>query len=167
MKRFLKYFLIILVTIGCTVLFYHFALNYDIKIVDKSKTKENKQEEKIHKKTLEEKKEEPTEVKEPQTKEFTIEDDFGDGGSITINAIKYVRLSGFAGASDQLFYIDKDYNLIHLRISVKKEEKISSNIVDIEVDQKDPGMVKAYYEKEHTIYKENGNVEYIEKKKAG
>ena len=98
---------------------------------------------------------------EVETREFVFVDEFGSGEkSVVVNAIKYVRLGGFSGASANVYYIDKNYVLYHLDLIYLNKTILSDNIVDIESDE---NGVYAYYDKTHKIKNEDKYIIYKQK----
>jgi len=96
---------------------------------------------------------------EVETHDYTFTNEFGTGeDKVTIKAIKYVRLGGFAGASSNIYYIDKNYVLYHLELVNLKKTILSNNIVDIKLE--DNGKVIAYYNESHTIKNDNMHITY-------
>lgn len=157
MKRIFKIFVIILL-IGLAIFL---LINYKQNNVkeDNTKVKENKTEEvkKEEKEEIKEEKEEET--KEPE--EYTFEDEYGSGEETKVKAYEYVRLSGFAGAGNHVFYIDEDHNLIYLNGSEKTV--LSDNIIDLSYNPETDTFVTAYYKDKHNTKVENKYIQYEKK----
>lgn len=95
--------------------------------------------------------------------EYTFKNEFGDGTkTISIKARQVEQLSGFSGATANIYYIDKDYNLYHLELVDEfPTTKIATNIKKIELT--DDGIV-AYFENPYDIVQEDNYVSYKENK---
>ena len=95
--------------------------------------------------------------------EYTFKNEFGDGTkTISIKARQVEQLSGFSGATANIYYIDKDYNLYHLELVDEfPTTKLATNIKKIELT--DDGIV-AYFENPYDIVQEDNYVSYKENK---
>ena len=95
--------------------------------------------------------------------EYTFKNEFGDGTkTISIKARQVEQLSGFSGATANVYYIDKDYNLYHLELVDEfPTTKLATNIKKIELT--DDGIV-AYFENPYDIVQEDNYVSYKENK---
>ena len=153
MKRIFKIFVIILLIGLAIFLLINYKQNNTKE--DNTKVKENKTEE-VKKEEKEEKEEE---TKEPE--EYTFEDEYGSGEETKVKAYEYVRLSGFAGAGNHVFYIDEDHNLIYLNGSEKTV--LSDNIIDLSYNPETDTFVTAYYKDKHNTKVENKYIQYEKK----
>lgn len=95
--------------------------------------------------------------------EYTFKNEFGDGTkTISIKARQVEQLSGFSGATANIYYIDKDYNLYHLELVDEfPTTKLATNIKKLELT--DDGIV-AYFENPYDIVQEDNYVSYKENK---
>ena len=95
--------------------------------------------------------------------EYTFKNEFGDGTkTISIKARQVEQLSGFSGATANVYYIDKDYNLYHLELVDEfPATKLATNIKKLELT--DDGIV-AYFENPYDIVEEDNYVSYKENK---
>lgn len=95
--------------------------------------------------------------------EYTFKNEFGDGTkTISIKARQVEQLSGFSGATANIYYIDKDYNLYHLELVDEfPTTKLATNIKKLELT--DDGIV-AYFENPYDIVEEDNYVSYKENK---
>ena len=95
--------------------------------------------------------------------EYTFKNEFGDGTkTISIKARQVEQLSGFSGATANVYYIDKDYNLYHLELVDEfPATKLATNIKKLELT--DDGIV-AYFENPQDIVEEDNYVSYKENK---
>lgn len=95
--------------------------------------------------------------------EYTFKNEFGDGTkTISIKARQVEQLSGFSGATANVYYIDKEYNLYHLELVDEfPTTKLATNIKKIELT--DDGIV-AYFENPYDIVQEDNYVSYKENK---
>ncbi len=95
--------------------------------------------------------------------EYTFKNEFGDGTkTISIKARQVEQLSGFSGATANVYYIDKDYNLYHLELVDEfPTTKLATNIKKLELT--DDGIV-AYFENPYDIVEEDNYVSYKENK---
>lgn len=95
--------------------------------------------------------------------EYTFKNEFGDGTkTISIKARQVEQLSGFSGATANVYYIDKDYNLYHLELVDEfPTTKLATNIKKLELT--DDGIV-AYFENPYDIVQEDNYVSYKENK---
>ena len=95
--------------------------------------------------------------------EYTFKNEFGDGTkTISIKARQVEQLSGFSGATANVYYIDKDYNLYHLELVDEfPATKLATNIKKLELT--DDGIV-AYFENPYDIVQEDNYVSYKENK---
>ena len=93
--------------------------------------------------------------------EYTFKNEFGDGTkTISIKARQVEQLSGFSGATANVYYIDKDYNLYHLELVDEfPATKLATNIKKLELT--DDGIV-AYFENPYDIVEEDNYVSYKE-----
>ncbi len=93
--------------------------------------------------------------------EYTFKNEFGDGTkTIAIKARQVEQLSGFSGATANIYYIDKDYNLYHLElVDDFPTTKLATNIKKLELT--DSGIV-AYFENPYDIVEEDNYVSYKE-----
>ena len=159
MKRLFKILLIILLIVSAIFLIINYKQNNTKE--DNTKVKENKTEEikKEEKEKTESKEEEKEETQEPE--EYTFEDEYGSGEETKVKAYEYVRLSGFAGAGNHVFYIDENHNLIYLFGSEKKV--LSDNIIDLNYNPETDTYVTAYYKDKHNIKEENRYIQYEKK----
>ena len=79
-----------------------------------------------------------------------------------IKARQVEQLSGFSGATANVYYIHKDYNLYHLELVDEfPTTKLATNIKKLELT--DDGIV-AYFENPYDIVEEDNYVSYKENK---
>lgn len=70
-----------------------------------------------------------------QEKEYSFSNDFGDGNkTITIKASKCLQLGGFAGASNNVYYL-KDGNLYFMTLVNFETKLLATNISDISLKE--------------------------------
>lgn len=94
------------------------------------------------------------------TNTFTYTNEFGSGDkTTTVNAVQAEKLSGFSGASNNVFYIDGKNDLYYLELTNLVKTKLASNVDHFE--QKG-GQVTAYFKRPHDVYEENRYVTYKE-----
>lgn len=93
--------------------------------------------------------------------EYTFKNEFGDGTkTISVKARQIEQLSGFSGATANVYYIDKEYNLYHLElVDDFPTTKLATNIKKLELT--DSGVV-AYFENPYDIVEEDNYVSYKE-----
>ena len=92
------------------------------------------------------------------TNTYTYTNEFGSGDkTTTVNAIQAEKLSGFSGASNNVFYIDGKYDLYYLELTNLTKTKLASNVNHF--DNKG-GQITAYYKNPHDVYEENNYVVY-------
>ena len=93
--------------------------------------------------------------------EYTFKNEFGDGTkTIAVKARQVEQLSGFSGATANVYYIDKEYNLYHLElVDDFPTTKLATNIKKLELT--DSGLI-AYFENPYDIVQEDNYVTYKE-----
>ena len=93
--------------------------------------------------------------------EYTFKNEFGDGTkTIAVKARQVEQLSGFSGATANVYYIDKEYNLYHLElVDDFPTTKLATNIKKLELT--DSGLI-AYFENPYDIVQEDNYVSYKE-----
>lgn len=135
----------------------------------KGKTKETKKPETKEKVKKEDKKEdeaskENEEQEESVNKEtrkleeHTFKNTFGDNSkSVTINAYDVKTLSGFAGATSNVYYIDKDYNLHYLELANLTDTILATDIKKLNLTD---DTLTAYKNSDTKILKENDYITY-------
>lgn len=94
------------------------------------------------------------------TNTYTFTNEFGSGDkTTTVKAIQVEKLSGFSGASNNVFYIDGRYDLYYLELTNLVKTKLASNVNHFDVRD---GRVTAYFKRPHDVYEENRFVTYKE-----
>jgi hypothetical protein len=94
------------------------------------------------------------------TNTYTFTNEFGSGDkTTTVKAIQVEKLSGFSGASNNVFYIDGRYDLYYLELTNLVKTKLASNVNHFDVRD---GKVTAYFKRPHDVYEENRFVTYKE-----
>ncbi len=92
------------------------------------------------------------------TSTYTYTNEFGSGDkTTTVSAIQAEKLSGFSGASNNVYYIDGKYDLYYLELTNLVKTKLASNVDHM--DNKG-GQITAYYKHPHDVYEENSHVVY-------
>ncbi|MBQ6539052.1 MAG: hypothetical protein IJL76_02110 [Bacilli bacterium] len=92
------------------------------------------------------------------TNTYTYTNEFGSGDkTTTVSAIQSEQLSGFSGASNNVYYIDGNYDLYYLELTNLVKTKLASN-VDHLINK--GGQITAYYKHPHDVYEENSHVVY-------
>jgi hypothetical protein len=93
--------------------------------------------------------------------EYQFKDEFGSGQKmITIKAIECDRLSGFTGASSNVYCVTGNKELIHLELVNLTNKVVATNIDMMEVNS---NGVLAYYKGNYSAKVEDGYVTYVEK----
>jgi hypothetical protein len=94
------------------------------------------------------------------TNTYTYTNEFGSGDkTTTVKAKQVEQLSGFSGASNNVFYIDANNDLYYLELTNLVKTKLASNVNHM--DNND-GRITAYFEHPHDVYEENKFVTYKE-----
>ena len=108
--------------------------------------------------TTETEEDEDIEYGNSSLQEYTFKDEYGSGEKeVTVKAKKCATLSGFTGASSNVFYIDWEDKLHHLELSYLEDKVIATNINDFEVT--DDGLI-AYYKDTYSEVENNSYVKY-------
>lgn len=100
---------------------------------------------------------------QPQTpeqseKEYSFSNIYGDNTkNIKIKATKLLSLSGFAGAKNHVFYLDKNNDLYYLELTNLTTKNVAKNINDIILT--DEG-IDAIYHNNYTELIDNDYVDY-------
>lgn len=138
MKKVLNVLLAIIFLLGGVIVGLYFGIN-----IGKSKVKCTKcPKTKIVEKCKEKEKSNDTKEKTSTTistdskklNSYTLTNTFGDGEKTkTVKAYTLTTLSGFAGATSNVFYIDEDYNLHYLELANLDDKIIATNIKDLKL----------------------------------
>ena len=92
--------------------------------------------------------------------EFQFKDEFGSGQKlVTIKAVECERLTGFPGATSNVYCVTGNKELIHLELANLTQKIIATNIDRIEVNG---NGVLAYYNTNYNSKIEDSYVTYVE-----
>lgn len=163
MKKLIKILVIIILVLLCICIVLNVRKETNKK-VSKPKTEEKvKSKKKESTPVKEDNKDKTTSSEETKnnklsTKEYTYKNDFGDGTKkVTINAYQVEALSGFAGASSNVYYIDEDGTLHYLELVNLTDTKLATNIEKLEADKEE---LYAYKTSNTKILKGDDNISY-------
>ena len=93
--------------------------------------------------------------------DYQFKDEFGSGEKmVTVKAVECQRLSGFTGASANVYCVTGNKELIHLELVNLTQKVVSTNIDNIEANN---NGILAYYVGSYNQKIEDGYVTYVEK----
>lgn len=159
MKKLIKFLIIFIIILLCVCLGLSYYKDKNKSNNKNEKATEIKEEKDIKSTNTSENKEDTSSTLSSNSiKSYEFANEFGDGEKDTkVDAKDVISLSGFAGASSNVYYIDSDNTLHYLELVNLTDTKIATNIKSIKLEDEE---LIAYKSDDTKVLKENEYVEY-------